>query len=56
MCRYNKQVIDSLFLDTRGQSASYGNQQLNKIEAAFRGWGVINVLCSLVDAYCVFQV
>ena len=46
MCRYNKQVVDSLFLDARGQSASYGDQQLTKIEAAFRGWGVIK--CSLL--------
>ena len=37
MCRYNKQVIDSSCLDARGQSASYGDQQLTNIEAVFRG-------------------
>ena len=30
---------DSKFLDARGQSASFGDQQLTKIEAAFKGWG-----------------
>ena len=39
MCHYNKQVIDSSFLDAHGQSASYGDQQLSKIEAVFRGLG-----------------
>ena len=49
---------DSTFLDARGQSASFGDQQLTKIEAAFKGWGcnqmsfarpLMFILCSKYD-------
>ena len=55
MCRYNKQVIDSSFLDVRGQSASFVDQQLTKIEAyqksyqTFFAHPLMFIVCSKYD-------